>query len=188
MNEHRNIEKALSALELMANAFEAEGRIEPRAAGRAVEFLREYADRLHHGKEEATLFPAMEARGIPSEVGPTAVMRREHTMGRAFTADMADALGADDAPAFVAAAREYVALLREHIQKEDQVLFPMADGLLPPEEQARLADVFDRFDSLEFGRDRAAALLAAVEEVCAKYGVTEAPRKHGTPCGHCCGH
>jgi hemerythrin-like domain-containing protein len=188
MNEHRNIERALAALELMAGAFEEEGRIDPEPAGQAVEFLRSYADRLHHGKEETNLFPAMEARGLPADVGPTAVMRQEHTMGRAFIKDMADALGESGTAAFVAAARGYVGLLREHIMKEDQVLFPMADRLLPPEDQDALRDVFERVERIDVGTDRVAALLATVEVLCARYGVTEIPRASGGPCGHCCGH
>jgi hemerythrin-like domain-containing protein len=188
MNEHRNIEKALAALERMAESFAGKGRIDPEPAGQAVEFLRLYADRLHHGKEEANLFPAMEARGLPSDVGPTAVMREEHTMGRAFIKDMGDALGEGDTGAFVDAARGYVALLREHIMKEDQVLFPMADRLLPPEDQDVLRGIFEKVERVDIGTERVASLLATVEGLCARYGVTEIPRTTGGPCGHCCGH
>ena len=185
MNEHRNIEKALAALEAMAGAFEAEGRIDAAAA---VEFLRTYADRLHHGKEEANLFPAMEARGLPCDVGPTAVMREEHRAGRAYTQEMADAVAGDDVVAFVFAARGYVALLREHIQKEDQVLFPMADRLLPPEEHESLRVIFERVERKDVGTETVAALLASVDRLCTAYGVTEVPRPRGETCGHCCGH
>jgi hemerythrin-like domain-containing protein len=188
MNEHRNIERALAALERMAKAFEASGRIDAEPAGQAVEFLRSYADRLHHGKEEANLFPAMEARGLPAEVGPTAVMRQEHNMGRAFTREMGDALAEGDTRAFVAAARDYVELLREHIMKEDQVLFPMADRLLPAEDQDALRGIFEKVERIDVGTDRVASLLATVDGLCARYGVTEIPRASGGPCGHCCGH
>jgi len=188
MNEHRNIERALAALERMADAFSGEGRIDSEPAGQVVEFLRSYADRLHHGKEESNLFPAMEARGLPAEVGPTAVMRQEHTMGRAFIRDMADAVAEASVDAFVSAARGYVDLLRDHIMKEDQVLFPMADSLLPPEDQDGLRSIFERVESVEVGRDRVAALLASVDALCSRYGVTEIPRVAGSPCGHCCGH
>jgi len=188
MNEHRNIEKGLAALEAMAEAFEAEERIDPSPAAEAIEFLRTYADRLHHGKEEANLFPAMEARGLPSEVGPTAVMREEHREGRALIQDMADALSGSDAAAFVTAARGYVGLLRSHIAKEDEIVFPMADRLLPAAEQDSLRSIFEKVETRDVGVERVASLLAAVDRLCAKYGVTEVPRAEGGACGHCCGH
>jgi hemerythrin-like domain-containing protein len=188
MNEHRNIEKGLAALEAMAGAFEAEERIDPSPAAEAIEFLRTYADRLHHGKEEANLFPAMEARGLPSEVGPTAVMREEHREGRALIQDMADALAGSDAPAFVRAARGYVELLRSHIAKEDQIVFPMADRLLPAGDQDSLRSIFEKVERRDVGVETVAALLGSVDRLCARYGVTEIPRAEGGACGHCCGH
>ncbi len=188
MNEHRNIEKALAGLERMAEAFEETGKLVPADAAEAVEFLRTYADRLHHGKEEANLFPAMEARGLPSDVGPTAVMREEHRIGRAHIQDMADGIAENDTVAFVAAARGYVELLREHILKEDQIVFPMADRLLPPEEHESLRAIFDRVERRDVGVERVAALLASVDRLCATYGVGEIPRAEGGSCGHCCGH
>lgn len=188
MNEHRNIEKALAGLERMAEAFEETGRMVPAHAGEAIEFLRTYADRLHHGKEEANLFPAMEARGLPSDVGPTAVMREEHRVGRAFIQDMADGVAENDVVAFVAAARGYVELLREHILKEDQIVFPMADRLLPPEEHESLRVIFEKVERKDVGVEKVAALLASVDRLCSTYGVTEVPRAEGGSCGACCGH
>jgi hemerythrin-like domain-containing protein len=188
MNEHRNIEKALAGLERMAEAFEETGKMVPADAAAAVEFLRTYADRLHHGKEEANLFPAMEARGLPCDVGPTAVMREEHRVGRAFIQDMADGIAENDTAAFVAAARGYVELLREHILKEDQILFPMADRLLPPEEHESLGRIFEKVEKKDVGVETVAALLASVDRLCAAYGVAEIPRAEGGSCGHCCGH
>ena len=188
MSEHRVIEKALACLERMAAEFEEKATVEAPVAGEALEFLRTFADRCHHGKEETNLFPAMEARGLPADVGPTEMMRQEHATGRAFIRDMAEAVADANAGAFVTGARGYVALLREHIVKEDEVLFPMADGLLPQGDQDRLRREFERIEAVDIGRDRVAALLASVEDLCTRYGVVETPRPAGTKCGRCCGH
>lgn len=190
MAEHRNIEKVLACLERMADAFEASGEMDRRPAGDALEFLRTYADRLHHGKEEANLFPAMEERGVPREMGPTAVMRQEHDMGRGLVRDMAAAIEAGDLDGFVAAARDYVGLLRDHIAKEDQVLFPMADGILPPEQQDELLRIFERVEERDIGPDAIGRMIAICGSLCARYGVVEAPSavRSGGGCGQCCGH
>lgn len=186
--EHRNIEKVLACLERMAGEFEEAGAVVPAPASDALEFLRTYADRLHHGKEEAELFPAMERRGIPEHVGPTAVMRAEHVEGRAHIRAMGEALERNRAGDFVREARAYVDLLRDHILKEDQVLFPMADGLVPEEEQARLLGVFDRVEASDVGPAVMTRMLAIRDALCARYGVVDVPRPASGGCSGCCGH
>jgi hemerythrin-like domain-containing protein len=81
-----------------------------------------------------------------------------------------------------------VELLREHILKEDQIVFPMADRLLPPEEHASLRVIFEKVEKKDVGVEKVAALLASVDRLCSTYGVTEIPRAEGGACGHCCGH
>ena len=135
-SEHRVIEQVLDCLEAMVR--EAKRRAgssgsRPRTPWR---FFRNFADRCHHGKEEAHLFPAMEAKGFPRDGGPTGVMLHEHEQGRAHVRGMdeaIDAAAAGDAAAlrqFVEHAEGYVALLREHIYKEDHILFQLADRTL----------------------------------------------------------
>jgi hemerythrin-like domain-containing protein len=187
MSEHRVIEKALACLERMADGFEAAGALNAEVAGDALEFLRTFADRCHHGKEEANLFPAMESKGLPVEVGPTAVMREEHRAGRGHVRDMGDALARGSVPGFVGAARAYVELLREHIQKEDQVLFPMADKMLAPPEQDALLAAFERVEDRDIGPGVHERMLGIADRLCARYGVTEVPRAAAGGCGHCCG-
>lgn len=169
MDEHRVIEIVLAVLDRMADLAFAKGIVDPAPAREAITFLREFADRFHHGKEEARLFPAMEGFGLPSDAGPTAVMRHEHEVGRAHVRRMdlavADfekgAPGASDRFAFEA--RGFVDLLRDHIAKEDQVLFPMADRMLPPAAQDVLLRDFRTFEAQDAGaREKYTALAAAL--------------------------
>jgi hemerythrin-like domain-containing protein len=124
-DEHRVILRALDVVE-RAIARAAGGAAVPDGWwADAVAWLRGFADANHHAKEEQSLFPALLKAGVPSEGGPVAVMLEEHAQGRALLAAIA-AAGA----ASTAAARDYVALLRAHIDKENGVLFPLADALI----------------------------------------------------------
>lgn len=95
------------------------------------EFLRDFADRHHHAKEEDLLFPWMGAMGMPIDAGPIACMLQEHDLGRAYVRDILAA--ASDLPAArkvaAGALDGFAILLEQHIMKEDQILFAMADRL-----------------------------------------------------------
>jgi hemerythrin-like domain-containing protein len=138
MAEHRLIEQAMDALEAYAEAT-AQGR-DVRTADLKdfVTFIREFADKKHHGKEEEILFAEMVRAGFPLAAGPIAVMLADHDQGRGFVgvlAKLADnsSWTADDRQRMVAAATDYVGLLRQHIMKEDRILYPMARARLPSE-------------------------------------------------------
>ena len=137
MEDHRLIEQVLGALEAASDQHLPSAFYETTLA-----FLGRFADDHHHAKEEAILFPLLERRGLPAEEGPTSVMREEHELGRTLLRKMADALGADDRDALHRHVREYVALLRDHIRKEDEILFQVADMVLTPQDKALLAEGF----------------------------------------------
>ena len=131
-HEHDAILQMLDATEEVAHQLQAGVPVEPRILDGLLEFFRLFADQCHHGKEERHFFPALEAKGFSRQHGPTGVMLHEHDEGRLHIAALASAVElaeAGDGQAlgqFVRHARAYVRLLREHIQKEDQRLFPMA--------------------------------------------------------------
>lgn len=150
MEEHRVIEGVLDSLETAAGRLRAGEPVDPGVFLMAVDFIRGFADGSHHRKEEGVLFPAMEAAGVPREAGPIGVMLAEHEQGRQFTAAMrasAEKLKAGDTRAagdLVHSALGYVALLRGHIMKEDNVLFPMADQVITGAARAGVDSDFGR--------------------------------------------
>ena len=153
-------------------------RLDGEAARDALDFFRQYADRCHHGKEEDRLFPMMERHGFPADQGPVAVMRAEHEHGRALIRGMDAAIdGAADGDreqveAWLSHATDYVALLREHIRKEDHCLFPMADQSLDEEAMRELADQFEVVESGELGRSLKRRYEAVADRLAARFGVT----------------
>jgi hemerythrin-like domain-containing protein len=153
-DEHRVIERVLDALQRLT-ALPVNPSLEQWR--KALEFLRNFADQCHHFKEEKILFPALEEHGIPREGGPIGMMLAEHEEGRAHVRSMTDAVeqvakgnGAATAT-LLEHVRAYVALLREHIQKEDDILFRMADDVIPEQEQRRILTEFEAHEAEEMG-------------------------------------
>ena len=188
-SEHRVIEQVLACLEKMSEECQQQGRLDRDPAREAVDFFRNFADGCHHGKEEEHYFPAMEAAGFPRQGGPTGVMIHEHEVGRRHiremdaTIDAAAEGRAEAVDRFVSHARDYVALLREHIAKEDHCLFTMADQALSADEQAALLSAFDRVETHEMGEGTHQRYLDLANELAGRYGVA-AVEAHGGCCGH----
>ena len=65
--EHLAIERMLAVLEASCQRLEAGQRVRPDVFREAVDFVQNFADRCHHGKEEENLFPRLQERGVPRE-------------------------------------------------------------------------------------------------------------------------
>jgi hemerythrin-like domain-containing protein len=147
-HEHQAIVKMIQILGVMSDRLDAGTAVDPADLEGSVDFIRVFADRCHHAKEEGHLFPEMEKAGIPRERGPIGVMLADHVEGRKHVAAMAGAIPGirkgdrAAAAAFAAGARGYGQLLTGHIFKEDQILYPMADARLTSEQQSRLESCF----------------------------------------------
>jgi hemerythrin-like domain-containing protein len=156
--EHRGIELMLSVLEQVCRKLDANERVDLGHLDQMLDFLKGFADKCHHMKEENLLFPAMGMVGFSKEAGPVAVMLDEHTLGRKYIAAMTEALAAlklgqaDASPKLVGAARDYISLLSAHIAKEDNILFMMADMHLSSEVQSHLMKEFERVEREEIGK------------------------------------
>jgi hemerythrin-like domain-containing protein len=150
--EHEGIKLMLGILDEMSARLEAGEALDPEHLDGVVEFIQVFADQCHHAKEEGLLFPAMEKAGIQRDRGPIGVMLYEHGEGRKFVQAMKMAVeryrGGDEAAgaAIVDSARKYTGLLMPHIHKEDNILYPIADSTLSPEEGDRLAEAFERIE------------------------------------------
>jgi hemerythrin-like domain-containing protein len=146
--EHEHILAMIACLRAACAAAESDGRFDVEAFQMGLEFIRHYADAWHHAKEEEHLFPALEAAGMPRDGGPIAVMLHEHVQGRFYAGKLAENLkaaikGDGEAQTMVQKyALAYANLLTGHIQKENGILFNMADQILPPEEHDRLEQCY----------------------------------------------
>jgi len=144
-DEHRVIEQVLQFYQGIAKAAEADRDLPVGSLRDAIQFTRLYADQYHHGKEEGVLFERLEQAGMPRERGPMGVMLTEHDEGRRCVASLAEAVeryaGGDRSAAtqIAEAAQGYADLLAQHIYKEDNILYVMADQLLSDDDEQILA-------------------------------------------------
>lgn len=147
--EHEHILRACAVLDAMAERVESGEQVSGPDAAAIVDFVRRYADGLHHSKEERVLFPALERAGMPRQSGPIAVMLLEHERGRDHLAMMHAALPSMESAenpvareSFAEGARGFAALLTQHIAKENNILFAMADRMLSAEDDAALLEAY----------------------------------------------
>ncbi len=167
--EHRLIERALAVLGRFCDEAVRTKSLDPEFAREILVFIREFADRTHHLKEERILFPAIDAKGFFPGCG----LISEHELARLRVRNMAAAIdrwSAGDADArmtFTRQARSYINLLQSHIEKEDDCLARVTATTFPAsEERERLAREFEEMERREIGEgvfERYAALVERLE-------------------------
>lgn len=169
--EHEAVNRMLEAAEQAAEKLERREAVRAELLDGIMEFFELFVDKCHHGKEEELFFPALAKKGMPVEGGPIGVMLQEHEDGRALARRMREAANAyargDTAAgtAWASAAKTYVRLLKEHILKENHVIFPMAEGIFAPAEEDALAAQFDQLEIEKMGRGTHERLHARMEEI-----------------------
>jgi hemerythrin-like domain-containing protein len=149
--EHDAILQVLSIVDRMLSAEKIEDDRMMDFGGELVYFLRTFADKCHHGKEEDHLFTAMTARGVQNEGGPIGMMLIEHVQGREFVSLMDNALQSKDISKFRENAGNYRELLLNHIAKENNILFMMADNILDDSLQDELFEKFENHEETIIG-------------------------------------
>ncbi len=146
--EHQTILGVLNGLEAHLSAVAFGEPLDPAYLRDVVVFCQGFVDRCHHGKEEHCLFPCLERLGIPREGGPIGVMLAEHEMGRQLVRRIAEAVSRYEAggaqPEDVTdLAWQYVELLKAHIAKENEILFPMGEAVLTGTEDTEVGRCYD---------------------------------------------
>jgi hemerythrin-like domain-containing protein len=156
-HEHEIVLMVLEAAEREAGRIEDGEPVDGDRVAQIIEFARNFVDRCHHTKEEKHLFPKMRERSPHAAEGPLSVMLGEHDEGRRLVKDIAERLPPahnGDSAALRGLAEKLVSygdLLEAHIDKEDNVLFPLADRVLRAEDQQALAEALDKIEAEVLG-------------------------------------
>jgi hemerythrin-like domain-containing protein len=156
-HEHQAILLVIGAVEKEGAHIEKTREIHARTVREMADFFKNFVDRCHHAKEEKHLFVMMHERGVPVKTGLLAVLLREHEQGRGYVRAVAEEVTGKGVPGAAAIRKakknlaSYARLLRAHIDKEDNLLYPMADRLLKSADQKSLAEAFEKVESEELG-------------------------------------
>ena len=160
-NDHESILIMLQIMTSISNRIRSESTVDTVHIEKIIDFLRIFADKSHHGKEEDILFPAMEKAGVPNDGGPISMMLRDHTEGRSYIAGIGSSLeqyninGDSTSLNGIATFMDnYVELLSQHIEKENHVLFMIADSVLPEKQQDELYKEFIKIEEERIGEIR----------------------------------
>jgi hemerythrin-like domain-containing protein len=174
--QHRTIEVGMGVFARLVREAEGGAGVDGAGLRACLDFLRLYADKLHHIDEEELLFPILRRRMTAEGLLVLDGVEREHEEGRRLMATMYELLPAAEGGSeqgvrrFVHTARQYMALLLQHISKEDHLLFSIADRALTVRDRAKLtgAALAQRASMFE-GRSRE-ALEASLQRICATWG------------------
>ena len=191
MREHELIVEVLAALQAMAEKLAAGEEVARRDVADFGRFFRDFADKCHHGKEEDRLFVKMVEAGFPKDGGPIAVMLAEHDAGRQEVRGLL-AIGTGAGPLSeveraraIECAGQFVPLLYAHIQKENNILYPMAQDTIPPEEFELLDQSCEAFDQEIRGQIDVGELKALAAELMRRYPADPAQLAVYGGCGAC---
>ncbi len=174
IQEHQAVLVSLQILEKVATAIGAKEAKATEHLAQLLDFFKGFVDRCHHGKEEDALFPELERRGVRREGGPIGVMLAEHEIGRGHVRAMTErlhALQAGAAAGIAEQARAYREMLEAHIQKENNVLFPMADRLIDGAVAEQLAEQFEVIEQERVGEGKHEAYHAMLHGLMEHYGI-----------------
>ncbi len=173
VDEHEVIVSVLDALEAVAERSTTGDDFPQTFYEQAFDFFPTFADKCHHAKEEDHLFPLLEARGIPRDGGPIGCMLQEHALGREHVAAVRAALertARGDPAARAIVRREalaYAELLRQHILKENEILFVLADRQMTAQDKQELWQKFQCAEHTAVPPGTHEKYVALAQELCA---------------------
>ncbi len=191
MIEHRTIERMAAVIKDQAERMEAGQELDPRFIPEVVDFMRTYADRTHHGKEEDILFAALKGKGIGAEHRQTLDrLERDHIQAREMVGRLAS-LGEEHAMGHPGAAfqasmlmKDLVSFYHDHIELEDQGFFVPVMDYLSAEERAAMLEQFRDFDSRMIHERYARAVERLGGEEGARIAIEDRDRWRCRVCGY----
>ncbi|MHB8152498.1 MAG: hemerythrin domain-containing protein [Vulcanimicrobiaceae bacterium] len=160
--EHKVILEVAALMELLASDQDTPDRLRA-SMPELLDFLRTYVDRNHHAKEELALFPAMEVDPMLHALAE--VLEAEHDEARRMLVSMEEAARDERAPLHNAALA-YTAHMREHIAKENEMIFDAAERTLGTEQTNALEREFTDIEAAALAPGKLEELLAAIRKHC----------------------
>ena len=157
--EHRLVLEVADAADKECAHIEATGTVRKDLAGDILGFMRYFNDGLHDPKEEDLLYARCHRRGMTDQDEPLEQMLGEHEWcrgkldGLEQSLERMDASDRASALDFASRLREYVEVVRCHIEVEEEVFFDTAQHYLTENDRRELTEEFEavHWDEVEEG-------------------------------------
>lgn len=174
VKEHDSILKVIEITQTILNTTD-KSTVKLDHVEQIIDFIKNFADKYHHLKEEDVLFMEMEKHGMPRDGGPIGVMLYEHDEGRKYIKQAVEAieqlkLGNDKAFEQIKEnLLNYCTLLTNHIAKENNILYPMAERLLPADVKSAMTENFEETNQTTLNNEYFDKYLKLVDKLSAVY-------------------
>lgn len=145
-DEHKNILEVINALIKECDSIESRKEIDKDFFKKTIDFVKSYADKFHHAKEEDILFVELCKDEVQMHCNPIQQMLYEHDLGRNFIKELEKGVKENNREKIIKNAKEYAHLLQEHIFKEDNILYPMADEALNSNIKNKILERFKKIE------------------------------------------
>ena len=146
VNEHKRILAVAEKIEEECVKIKKGKNVDDEFFRKVIEFVRNYADKFHHAKEEDILFKELCKNEEKMHCNPVEQMLYEHNLGRDFIKGIEEGMKKRDRKMIVDNALGYVNLIREHIFKEDNILYPIAEETLSKKTQIEMLKKFEKIE------------------------------------------
>ena len=152
IKEHRKINELLNIMSKIANRIKSKDVFYPSDVDEIVDYLVILIDKSHHGKEDEVFYPELILSGVPKEKAPLSMIDYEHTLAKRYLNDITGCvvnckIGNDFSGELLAdSMTKYVVVIQNHIQREEETIFPIADKVFSVEQQA---EITKRFENIE---------------------------------------
>lgn len=172
--EHESIQLMCNVMEKISTGIGSGNELNTGHYDKIIDYINGFTDKCHHGKEEDILVPAMLDHGIPNDSGPIAILLNlniEHQLCRSHIKILDSALNKfkkgnkQAVNSIISSSRNYVELIRKHIDKENRILFLMADKILNEATQLKLFDAFKKLEVEKIGAGRHKDYLQILNEL-----------------------
>jgi len=148
-DEHRSIGAILHGMEYLVDKIRArKAKVNTRVFAAMIYYLDTFSERMHHPKEDRYLFNALRGRGGEA-AAIVADLEREHAAGGDALRRLEQCLmryeegGDKEFPAFAEAVARFVGEYRDHMHKEEDIVFPLAERLLSASDWQAIDRAFD---------------------------------------------
>lgn len=146
VDEHVLIKRWLALIPKVTESLDLETEEGLQLINNGIDFIRNYADKYHHAKEEDEAF-----KYFDKNLDMIKVIQNDHTRVRAHVKEMLQAIKNKDKKALAEHLKAYSKILPEHIKKEDEILFPWMDRNLSIKQVGQLYSKFNEIDE-EYGK------------------------------------